>query len=169
MSKKGCSSCGRHPEEEAHTCPECGMVMPTQGQWRAMRRRRRRSLALRLMRTQPGFPAVLLVPAVLGLWIWMWTVGRDDPRGMRVLDPRGVLAYREIYGLPLVFVGSKPPPRGPGGWRGFPGYGFKPAPFLADLLIALGTAYIVAMAVDRLVFPAVRAGQGRKRGRGETG
>ena len=131
MSKNGCGHCGRHPEEEAPACPDCGLEMPTQSQWQAMRRRRRRSLTLRLTRILPGYPAILLVPMVLGLWIWMWTVGREDPRGILVLDPKGSLAYKEVYGLPFVFVGPKPPPFGPGGWRPWAGYGFKPAPFLA--------------------------------------
>ena len=36
--------------------------------------------------------------------------------------------------------------------------------FLADLALALATAYILAMALDRLVFPTVRAVGTRKRG-----
>ncbi|MCZ6691551.1 MAG: hypothetical protein O7H41_18330 [Planctomycetota bacterium] len=31
MSKNGCTHCGRLHEEEAYSCPKCGLEMPTKG------------------------------------------------------------------------------------------------------------------------------------------
>ena len=38
MEKNGCSLCGRHPEEEAPTCPKCGLEMPTKGHRRVFQK-----------------------------------------------------------------------------------------------------------------------------------
>lgn len=34
MANEGCSHCGRHAEERALVCPDCGLSMPTRGQRR---------------------------------------------------------------------------------------------------------------------------------------
>ncbi len=105
----------------------------------------------------PRYPAVLLIAVVLGLWISLCTVGRKDTCGLPVLvlDPDSGIVRKEVYGFPFVFVGSKIlPGRGPRARRH---YGFMGAPFLADLAIALTAAYLLAMGVERLVFPALQA------------
>ena len=99
----------------------------------------------------PGFPAVLLVPELLALWPAIFSM----PQFRLEQDP---------WGFPLVFVG----------WRRFRWVlysheGPHMMPILLDLALALVAAYIVPMALDRLVFPAIRARQGRKRGTGEAG
>ena len=123
-------------------------------------------MSIRLSRFLPRYPGVLLMPAVLGLWIGLCTVGREDPRGMATLMDSGfALEWREVYGVPFYFVGSKRVPgRGPNAWRG---YGFRVVPFLIDIALALATAYIVAVGVERLVLFKIQARHRRRLGQGE--
>ena len=119
-------------------------------------------MRLRWPRFLPGFPAILLVPAVLG-----FSVTLNSAR----LEAR---AGNPSYGFPLTFKGYFEV-RGflPGTARilavDFYEYEFRITPLLIDLIIALTVAYSLAMAADRLVFPAIRGGRRRKRGSGETG
>ena len=104
-------------------------------------------MRFRLPRLLPGFPAMLLVPAVLAVWaILNWT-------------PQGNWGTY-CQGFPYHFSE----------WDHSRGYLENDTyAFRRNLLIALATGYVVAMAVDRLVFPAIRGASRRKLGRGEAG
>ena len=100
-------------------------------------------LWLRWTRLLPRFPAVLLVPAALAAWAalcYIYLGGWEEPA------------------FPLPFWGGR-----------HHGSYIRVDNILTDLFLALATAYTFAMVVDRLVFPAIRAGRRRKRGREETG
>ena len=104
----------------------------------------------------PGYPAILLIPAVPVVWAmicavpwlsyepelpcWLVEVGMTSPRVPRL-------------GLPLPFYGV---------WWGpdFPYYEFRLIPYLVDLLLAVVVAWVLALAVDRLVLRWVRPRSG---------
>ena len=117
-------------------------------------------MRIRWPRFLPGFPAVLLVPVVLGLWIWLCMTPQIEPRGKWQWDwnaGRGrefIRVWKGKRGVPFAFLGHKMDPRR--GAHTPRRYGFKPIPFTADLAIALAVAYGLAIALDRLVFPAIR-------------
>ena len=123
-----------------------------------------RWLRFRWRRFLPGYPAILLVPAILGLWVGLTWANKDYSFQTRphVRNPS--------YGIPLSFMGHRDDQ-----WckahsrRHKQVYGFWIDRFLIDLAIALASAYIVGMAADRLLFPAIRAARRRKRGAGEAG
>ena len=127
-------------------------------------------MRFRWTRWLPGFPAVLLMPAIVVTWaslLWApegdtcWEGGglgpewgfpivfaRYDAVQVRKTDPRSGLA-RRIRSTRL----SE----------------FRVSHFLIDLAIVLAAAYILTMAADRLLFPAIRGARRRSRGSGETG
>ena len=136
-------------------------------------------MRLRWPRFLPGFPAVLLVPAVLGRWArlcgtnshydWSSLSDRDD-LWVPVHPERGPMhmqgePWNNPRGFPFRYSGSFEPWEG----GGYVWSGFQIHWFLIDLTIALTVAYLFAMVIDRLLFPAIRARQGRKRGTGEAG
>ena len=107
-----------------------------------------RSMRFRWSRLLPGYPAALVVPAVLALWATFCMLIRHGSDGL----------YG--WGFPLRFFG----------W--FPDridYGFRIAPFQFDLVLALVTGYILAMTLDRLLFPAIRGARRKKLRKGEAG
>lgn len=121
-------------------------------QWVRPRRwwREVRSMSFRWPRHLPKFPAVLLVPAVLALWAGLCSVYRDGPS-----------SWDGGWGVPLRFDGwwpgmSSPPPA------------FRVTPFLIDLTLALAAAYLIAMAVDRLLFPAIGSTPRKKLRQGDA-
>ena len=102
----------------------------------------------------PGFPASLLALAVLAAWaILCWT-------------PRGYLADSAIQlyprGFPIMYTAHV---------RELDARWSEacPLPCLVNLALALAAAWTLAMAVDRLVFPAIRAARRRNRGTGAAG
>ena len=135
-------------------------------------------MRLRWPRFLPGFPAVLLMIPVLGLWAFVCTVPRGEDqmahrrrgfplvftgrREVRELEPQVVAAIRKQ--APEFFRAQEGKPILVNGWAGF-----KVTWFLLDLIIALAAAWGFAFAVDRLVFPTIRAARRRKRGTGEAG
>ncbi len=111
-------------------------------------------MSLRGARHLPGWPAVLLVPAILGLWAALCA----QPR-LLTEYPYPVDAYRTgmlAWGIPFTFCGDLRQ-HGPDRW--IYTRAFQPVPFMADLTIALAAAWTLAMAVDRLVFPFIRRRQ----------
>ncbi len=123
----------------------------------------------------PGFPAILLVLAVLGLWAQLcFTESKYDWAPHRL---PGMHVYRLRHeegepwynprGFPFAFSGSW---EEVGNIRGVATYGwtgFQITWFLGDLIIALTAAYIFAMGVERLVFPLVQRQYRTKPKRGE--
>ncbi|MCZ6688501.1 MAG: hypothetical protein O7H41_02740 [Planctomycetota bacterium] len=108
------------------------------------------SIRFRWTRYLPRFPAVLLVPVVLVLWAGLCSVYRGGPS-----------SWDGGWGVPLRFDGwwpgmSSPPPA------------FRVTPFLIDLTLALAAAYLMAMAVDRLLFPAIGSTPRRKLRQGDA-
>ncbi len=120
----------------------------------------------------PSYPAILLVPLVLAVWVMIWTIPYEKDRG-------------DIRGFPFDFSGSweeydmslqhfaKMREAFPQEYSQYseenlptlrrPVYGFRITWFLIDLIIALAAAYVVAMALDRLVFPWIRRWLGQER------
>ena len=99
---------------------------------------RRAGMRLRGPKYLPGWPAILLVPVILGVWVTLCMIPEGTPRDMR--------------GFPVTFLGGWEPD----GFGGYRQVGFRVIRFLIDLTLALGTAYILAMTVDRLILPLVR-------------
>ncbi len=102
-------------------------------------------MSIRWSKYLPSYPAILLVPVILAFWVALgW-----EKRGPHFGPPS--------YGFPLIFKG-----RLEDQWcelHSLPHtavYGFWIDRLLIDLGLALGTAYVVAMIVDRLVFPMIR-------------
>jgi hypothetical protein len=107
----------------------------------------RRTMRSRWTRFLPGFPAVLLVPAVLLLWLSLWLFMED----------RDLLGWQfHGFGFPLPFEGW---------WPRIGGRtvrGFHVAPFVFDLSLALATAWLLPLALDRFVFRPIRAARQKK-------
>ncbi len=94
----------------------------------------------RWVRFLPGHRAILLAPVALVTWAMLcYVLG---------------LGYGGLgWGFPLVYLNLEM-------GRVCVDFSFRVVPFLVDLLLALVAAWVIAMAVDRLVFPWVRARQG---------
>ena len=112
-------------------------------------------MRLRWPRLLPGFPAALLVPAFLAGWaiqcsipIVVWTRGAE-----RIVSFQGEPFPFMVRAQFADLVGSE----------------FRVSAFFMDLALALAAAYLIAMAADRLLFPAIRAARGKKLGQGEVG
>ena len=121
----------------------------------------------------PGFPAVLLVLAVLGLWAQLcvteseydWSYLELPGGGPLHISPELEGPWHEPRGFPFTFSGR---------WKHLGGgkltwTGFQINWFLVDLIIALTVAYIVAMEVELRLFPLVRWLYGKKPEQGESG
>ena len=110
----------------------------------------------------PGWPAILLIPAVLGAWAWVCAMPLTDLGAASGAEwHRGGGVPYEFWRPKLIQISPRvwrPPARGEDS-----GYRFKPVPFIADLAIALALAYGLAMVMDRGVFPWLRRRQGQER------
>ena len=124
----------------------------------------------------PGFPAILLVPAFLGLWATLCVTHSDyewssiSLPGTRVISipPEGLEPSYNPRGFPFTFSGSwEERETKPVGVEVYDEIGFQIHWFLVDLIIALAVGYLLAMRVDRLVFPLVRRLQKKKPEQGE--
>ena len=96
-------------------------------------------MTARLTRLLPGFPAVLLMPAILALWAALCSLEREGP------------PISGSWGVPLIFLG----------WKEISPYhwtyaGFQLTPFIVDLIFALAAGWLVALGVDRLILSHVR-------------
>ena len=95
----------------------------------------------------PRFPALLLVPTVLGAWVPLCFAFPHPYR------------FRDAIGFPLHFkIGNWW--RYESGWHSPGAFEFYPVRLTVDIGVALATAYAAAMTLDRLVFPLLR---GRRR------
>ena len=119
------------------------------------------------IRFLPRFPAVLLVPAVLGLWVVLCIT--RTPYDWSSLWRSGVGSYIRSWwdggpglnarGFPFTFYGT---------WeldevdQIYRWTGFQIGWFLLDLIIALAAAWGFAMLIDRVAFPLIRATHRRK-------
>ena len=113
---------------------------------------------------------MLLMIALLGIWVALCAAPREDPMEawLRIEKPGlDLITRRNAQGFPLVFADSKRERVSGVGWVIRREYYI--GRFLADLGLALATAYIFAMAVDRLVFPLVRRLHRKKPEQGESG
>lgn len=86
----------------------------------------------------PGWPSALLIPGLLMVWAMFCLVP------LVFADLRGDTDF--LFGFPVSFVHTDD--------AGF--FRFSRPRFLVDLTAVLASAYAVAMAVDRLVFPWIR-------------
>ena len=130
-----------------------------------------RRMSFRWPRFLPRFPALVLMPAVLGLWIVLCIGGSS-------------YEWSPLYPETIFLAGS---PWEGGPWdnpRGFPftfsgrwelgvsewhfWSGFQIGWFLLDLIIALAVAWAFPMFIDRVVFPLIRGKRQRHRGTGEA-
>ena len=99
----------------------------------------------RWTRLLPGHPAVLLVPATVAVWAGFCSLRWYGPHHWDEWKWNG-------WGVPLPFYGF---------WWSPDHYdGFRLAPFLFDLVLALAVAWLFALAVDWLVLRRVRARRG---------
>ncbi len=124
----------------------------------------------------PSFPAILLVPAVLGLWATLCIADSEyewssiSLPGTRVISipPEGVEPWYNPRGFPFTFSGSwEERETKPVGVEVYDEIGFKIHWFLVDLIIALAVGYLLAMRVERSLFPLVRRLLGKKAEEGE--
>ena len=125
------------------------------------------SMKLRWPRILPRLPALLLIPALVPAWAsLMW-------------GPESSLQGYE-RGYPLVFETYRTKVRSSFSyWKLGTTMFFSPVysdrsdfrlpHFLVDLAFALAAAYVIAMAVERLVFPLVRRPYRKRREQGEPG
>jgi hypothetical protein len=91
------------------------------------------------MRFIPRFPAILLVPAVLAAW------------AVRCAFPQVILGeHYYSYGFPLRFYGWVEH-RTATTWGAYYA-GFRLGPFLVDLLLASGVAWLSALCLEWLLF-----------------
>ena len=104
-------------------------------------------MRLRWPKYLPRFPAILLVPAVLVAWAGACYFPHVDLESSYFGFPKPFYWHLQRADLSDFDVG----------------------PLVIDLTFAMATAYLVAFGVERFVFPAIRARQGRKRGTGEGG
>ena len=111
-------------------------------------------MRFRWPRFLPGFPAVLLMPAILAAWAILCSIPRYS-----VTDP-----WFPRQGFPLAYWTTWDDP---GSVHDF--FGFRASRFVFDLGFALAVSWLFALAIDRLVFPAIRAARRGKRGTGEVG
>ena len=126
----------------------------------------------RWTRWLPGFPAVILLITILGLWVVLCTLPLGDWDTVfsmgEVLGP----VQKRVWGFPFAFVAGKNGVELPtltleaDTFTIYAGYGFHTIPFLADLALALAAGYIVAMAVERLVLFKIQAARRGRRGEG---
>ena len=130
-------------------------------------------MRLRWRKYLPGWPAVLLVPAVLAVWIMLCIFAPEKGLpGSRGFPFDFAVRWEEYEMNPQLFANLRkhfPQEYSQYSEENLPilrrpvrGSGFQIHWFLIDLIIALTAAYLFAMAVDRLVFPLVR-GQGTKK------
>ena len=89
-----------------------------------------------------GFPALLLVPAMIALWTQLCFVRRVSVSASTIA----------VWGIPVPFLEENI-----GGPMNFLYYDFHAVPFLFDLAIALGVAVLVALGADRVVLPKLRS------------
>ena len=98
----------------------------------------------------PGFPAVLLVPVILLVWVGLCSVpGRETD----YLRSAGFMSYGFPYPIRSYLYDVA-------GGRPVALTNFSIPVFLIDLFLALAAAYFVAMVVDRLVLRWVRSRRG---------
>ncbi len=98
-----------------------------------------------LVKNLPRWPAILLVPAILGMWAALCALPRGHPLPTPLYE----------RGVPFAFIQVLEPR------SDYPNYSeyhtvLRFTPLLVDLAVALAAAYLLAMAVDRLVFPWIR-------------
>ena len=99
-------------------------------------------MSIRWPRFLPRLPALLLIPAVLGLCVALCAAPRKYPGGAWYFSPRsGTVRWAEPRGFPFVFDGGKNERMLDA--KLIVGCGFRTAPFLADLALALATAYLL--------------------------
>ncbi len=93
-------------------------------------------MSVRWPRYLPRFPAILIMPTVLFTWDNRARTHYSHGIFIRGWDwPMEFMVFRdEVWGWLLYGVGQ----------------------FIIDVSLALATAYLLAMAVDRLVFPLIR-------------
>jgi len=106
-------------------------------------------MRVRWTKLLPGYPAVLLVPGVLGLWAWL--------NLFRIGD-----WIESSWGFPLTYL------RRTFEDSGTYCYEFQVTGFLFDLFLGLAGAFLIALGVERLVLVRIRAAVMRKRGPGES-
>ncbi|MCZ6691547.1 MAG: hypothetical protein O7H41_18310 [Planctomycetota bacterium] len=126
----------------------------------------KRDAAFRWSKVLPGFSAVLVMPLVLGLWARLCVTHSEYDWssfvGHNLYWPEYVQGepWNNPRGYPFRYSGSWEPMEGGGYfWPGLQVHWF-----LLDLIIALAVAYVVAMAVDRLVLPLIRRQSTKKFG-----
>ena len=133
-------------------------------------------MTFRLRKYLPGWPAFLLVPAVLGLWVVLfiphtetdWSSLGIPGRRLSSLQNAELESRYKPQGFPFTFSA---------GWEAqitsrqavYRWTGFQMTWFLLDLIIALTVAYLFAMAIERLLFPLARRLHRKKPEQGEPG
>ena len=119
-------------------------------------------MRLRWPKCLPGYPAILLVPAVLAGWAVLCFVPPAD----WILGGGWELERTNGFPFEYTVVRIDTDPTGSVTvtiwiqtlWH----------LLVLDAVLAATTAWLFPLAVDRLVFPAIQAARRRKRGRGEA-
>ncbi|MCZ6688249.1 MAG: hypothetical protein O7H41_01395 [Planctomycetota bacterium] len=114
------------------------------------------SIRFRWPKFLPRFPAILLMFAILWLWVTLCTIPQKDSGSHLYSDYSGGAVQGVVKGFPFIFIGSKIVPGSV-----YRDYGFMPVEFLIDLIIALATAYLLAMGVERLCHRSLKTGHER--------
>ncbi|MCZ6691552.1 MAG: hypothetical protein O7H41_18335 [Planctomycetota bacterium] len=109
---------------------------------------------------------MLLSMVILGFWVALTVSPLIHPTEVWIYFPEtewSWLVPRDVLGFPLIFIETK--------WNSQPrgvlsegGPEFYLGRFLADFALAFTAVYTLPMALDRLVFPMLRAKRRRKRG-----
>ncbi len=106
-------------------------------------------MRVRWPRYLPRFPAVLLVPAILGLWLSLCTVPREHSLPWLRYTPGHEFPHE--FGVPFAFDGVLRELEPGQSYHA----GFQFGPFIIDLALALAVAWGLSMAADRLLLQRV--------------
>ena len=127
----------------------------------------------------PGWPAVLLVPAVLAVWIMLGIFAPEKGLpGSRGFPFDFAVRWEEYEMNPQLFANLRkhfPQEYSQYSEENLPilrrpvrGSGFQISWFLIDLVIALAVAWVLAMIVDRVLFPLARRRSSKEPDRRES-